>query len=186
MIAYLKGKIKYQGVNYIILDVHDIGYKIFVSSTTSYKLQATSCLWIFNHIREDRHELYGFEKQEELTFFESLLKVNGVGPKMAINILSKTNLDQLKQTIIKGDIKLLTAVGGVGKKIAGKIIIELKNKLSDNGNINFSDSATEEIIDALKQLGYKEQEIIPYLSKIPKKYKDSSEKVRWMLKNLRT
>ena len=191
MIAYLKGKIKYRGSNYIILDVNDVGYKIFVSSAASYpsadeagKLQATSSIWIFHHIKEDKNELYGFNTQEELNFFELLLKVNGVGPKMASNILSKTNVNKLKQAISQGDVKLLTAVGGVGKKIAGKIIVELKNKLSTDDKIDFSDQSTEEVLDALKQLGYKEQEIILYLSRIPAKFKTSSEKVKWVLKTI--
>ena len=184
MIGYLKGKIIYQCSNYIILEVNNIGYKIFISSATSYKLQATSSFWIYHQIKEDKNDLYGFKSQDELAFFENLLKVNGVGPKMASNILSKVDVFKIKQAIGRGDIKLLTAIGGVGKKIASKIVVELKNKISADDSIDLNDSITEEVIEALKQLGYKQSEIIPYLSRIPLKYKTSSEKVKWILKSI--
>ena len=185
MIVYLRGKIIHRGSNYIILDVHDVGYKVFSNKAIKQYSNRAIELFIYHHIKEDRSDLYGFKSREELAFFENLIKVNGVGPKMATNILSKTNIDQLKQTISKGDIKLLTAIGGVGKKIAGKIIIELKNKFSVDDKIDFSDSTTEEVLSALSQLGYKQSEIVPYLTKIPSSCNTSSQKVKWILKNLK-
>lgn len=185
MLGYLKGKIKYQGLNYIILDVHDVGYKVFSNIAIEQYSNRAIELYIHHHIREDTSDLYGFTTQEELEFFELLLRVNGVGPKMARNIMAKNSIKNLKSAISKGDIKLLTAVGGVGKKIAGKIIVELKNKLGDESNIDFSDTQTEEVLEALKQLDYKEQEIVPILAKIPAKLSTAQEKVRWILKNIK-
>jgi len=199
MISYLKGKIKYQTSNWIILDVHGVGYKIYVSKCQSVKVSKkelknsdtltrdTIELFIYNHIREDRSELYGFKTMDELHFFELLIGVNGVGPKMGMNILSKADIEQIKKAILSNDITLLTAIGGVGKKIASKIIIELKNKLGSLEDVDLSnlDGESNEFVDAMSALGYKKTEIIPYLSKLPTDLKSTQEKVRWMLKQMK-
>jgi len=185
MISYLKGKNIQIGGDYVVIDVNDVGYQVFVIDVSRCKINSTISFWIHEHIREDRHELYGFFSPAELNFFIELISVNGVGPKMARTIMSKNSIDKLQAAIIQGDIKLLTAVGGVGKKIAGKIIIELKNKLSSNDTINFSDESTEEVLDALKQLGYKEQELIPFLSKMPEDLVTTQNKIKWILKHIK-
>ncbi len=129
MIAYLKGTIQYLGSNHVVLLTKDgIGYKVLTLHVTRYSLRDSVEFYTHHHIREDRQELYGFEKIEELQMFELLLGVSGVGPKIAANIISKTSRDKLQQAIEEGDSTLFTAISGVGKKMAMKIIIDLKNK----------------------------------------------------------
>lgn len=183
MIAYLRGKIKYLGPNWIILDVNGVGYKIYIPKVTSYKLHATSEFYIYHHIREDRSELYGFSEMEDLQTFELLLGVSGIGPKIAANIISKTGREKLQQAIGKGDTTLFTAISGVGKKMAMKIIIELKNKTIENiSDITGLSESSQELVGAMESLGYKKPEIYPLLSKMPNNLKDTQEKIKWMLK----
>lgn len=189
MIAYLKGKIKYIGANWIILDVNGVGYKVQVKSQ---KVKGKSGdkveFYIYNHIREDRNELYGFETMEDLQFFELLISVNGVGPKMAMNILSHAKLEQLEKAINSNDTTLLTAIGGVGKKIATKIIIDLKNKIGkmDDADLGEIMEGGNELLDATTALGYKKAEIMPYLGKMPSKLISTEEKIKWLLKEMKS
>lgn len=204
MIAYLKGKIKYITQGWIILDVNGVGYKVHINpnvnppaggrnpkqiqSPNDQKTKKVSNsdteFYIYHHIREDRSELYGFETIEDLQAFELLLEVNGVGPKMAANILAKTTQNDLKQAIIKGDSGFFLSISGVGKKLAGKILLELKNKISgDEFNLaDFNDESSEEIIGAMEGLGYTKKEIYPLLGKIPVELKKPEEKIKWLLK----
>lgn len=188
MIAYLKGKIKYIGSNWIILDVNGIGYKIYFKiKNLKLKIDELCELYIYHHIREDRSELYGFGSMEELQLFELLIGVNGVGPKMAMNILAGAKPEQLEKAVNTNDTTLLTAIGGVGKKIATKIIIELKNKISQIGESDLGEimDGGNELIDATTALGYKKVEIMPYLSKMPSKLTSTEEKVKWLLKEMK-
>ena len=114
--------------------------------------------------------------------FELLLSVNGVGPKMAMTVLSRATLEKLKDAVSKGDISLLTAVSRVGKKLASKIIIELKSKLGSDSDIDIGEGS-QEVIDALESLGYKKSEIVGVLSKIPSNIQKTEEKIKWVLKN---
>lgn len=184
MIGYLKGKIIHRGVNWLILDVSGVGYKVF-----SCNMQHVTCnmgdnkgFWIHHHVREDRQELYGFKTIEELEMFELLLRVSGVGPKMALAILSKTELEKIKQAINKGDTTFLTTVAGIGRKLASKIIIELKNKISDFDLQGIEKS--EEVLEALQSLGYRKQDLAKVLARMPANLKSTEEKVKWVLKNL--
>jgi Holliday junction DNA helicase RuvA len=186
MISYLKGKIKYVGSNWLILDVNDVGYKVFISKPyTSKPYNSTPlCLYTYHQIREDRSDLYGFETIEELNVFELLLEVNGVGPKMAMNILSGAKVENIKNAIIGGDATFFVAISGVGKKLASKILLELKNKLGDSDyNILENSEASTELLDAMQSLGYQKSEIYKLISKIPKDLKSTQDKVKWMLKN---
>lgn len=221
MIAYLSGKIKYLGSNWLILDVGGVGYKIFINSkfqtlsskqiqnfnkkkskslknldfenskiVSSLELNTsnlTAELYIYHHIREDADDLYGLDTPEELQMFELLVSVSGVGPKMAMNILSTYDTAKINQIIINSDAGSLTAVSGVGKKLSMKMILDLKSKL-DSGAINsFSDfdSSSQEVADALESLGYKRYEISQYLAKIPQELTTTQDKVKWILKNIK-
>ena len=188
MIAYLKGRIKYLALNWLILDVNGIGYKIYLKTENSkLKIDEILELFIYNHIREDRQELYGFLKMEELQMFELLISVNGVGPKMAMNILSQVGSDKLKSAIINGDSMIFTTISGVGKKIAAKIIIELKNKIGglDDINLNQVMGGDNDLTDALCSLGYSKSEIFAFIKEIPENAKTTEEKVKWVLKKVK-
>lgn len=184
MIAYLSGKIKYQTLNWLILDVHGVGYKIQLKiDNLKLKIGDEVELYIYNHIREDKNDLYGFLTIEELNVFEMLLEVNGVGPKMAMNILSGVKVVKIKSAIVSGDATFFTAISGVGKKLAGKIILELKGKLGDGDyDILENTEGSSELLDAMQSLGYKKHEIYKVVAQLPGNLKTTQEKIKWMLK----
>jgi len=184
MIAYLRGKIKHMAANWLILDVNGVGYKIQLK-TDNCKLKAggEAEFYIYHHIREDRSELYGFSKIEDLQMFELLLGVSGVGPKIAQNILSQTTREKLEAAIVNGDASLFTAISGVGKKMAMKILLELKNKTPDTlEGIGKLSESSEELLEAMQSLGYKKQEIYPMLAKLPVDIEGTEAKIKWLLK----
>ncbi|EKD56923.1 MAG: hypothetical protein ACD_58C00043G0008 [uncultured bacterium] len=195
MISYLCGTIKFIAPNWLILDVNGVGYKVYI--TTNYELRTTKFrssklevnssaeLYVYHHIREDASDLYGLETPEELQMFELLISVSGVGPKMAMNILSTYDVNKITQIIINSDASSLTAVSGVGKKLSMKMILDLKSKL-DSGAINSFDdfdNSSQDLFDALESLGYKKHEVSSLLAKIPSDLDTIEKKVRWILKH---
>ena len=174
MYEYIKGK--YIGINkdYIIVENNGIGYKIFTSGATMSAMPKSGeevQLYLEQIVREDFIGLYGFETKEELEMFKLLLGINGVGAKAALSLLSISRINNLKYAIITGDDKQLCKAPGVGKKTAGRIILELKEKLSKEDMIIDSEGLEEisgdnenyavkmnEALGALLALGYSEKE----------------------------
>ncbi len=164
MIARITGKITFKSPDYIIVNVNGIGYQVFVSLSTYYELpdiEESLDLHIYTYVREDMLRLYGFLKSEEHNVFKQLISVSSIGPKMALNILSRIKAKDLREAIGKGDILKLNSIPGIGKKTSERIVIELKDKigydytsslhpLSGNGNNNLTDT-----LSALINLGYK-------------------------------
>lgn len=187
MIATIIGKIDFVGIGYIILEVSGVGYKIFVNSTTLLKLKKgdKKKFYVHQYIRESQMDLYGFLFIEELELFELLITVSGVGPKAGLIILARSKPSDVKSAIIKGDLDIFTSVSGVGRKTATRIILDLKGKISDD-DMSFLTAGEdfEEIVDALKNLGYQAQEVKKVLIKIPKNIEAPEEKIRWALKQL--
>ena len=132
MIGYLEGKLRYKSPEYIIIDVHGVGYCVQVPLSTFYELPDVSqvaVLNIYTHVREDTLQLYGFRSHAEKEMFLFLITVNGVGPRLAMNILSGINPDGLRQLVLHQDHGRLRNIPGVGKKIAERIVLELRDKL---------------------------------------------------------
>lgn len=192
MITYLKGKVKYKNRNYIILDVQDVGYRIFVTPQLQEKLEENQEieLYTFQYIGEDKVELYGFKHVNELEFFEQLIQISGIGPKSALGILTQATVDEIKRAIIHGDSTLLTKVSGIGKKTAERIILELKNKIdvSKREEKEFLKEGgikeESEALDGLVGLGYSLKEAREVLKQIPEKAKTVEQKVKEALKLL--
>lgn len=186
MLGYLKGKIDSTGAGVLYLDVNGVGYKIFVVPTEEYQIEKSTKLYIHEHIREDAHDLYGFASFPELELFEKLISVNGVGPKAGLLIMSSAESQKIISAIVHEDISFFTALSGIGKKVAAKIILELKSKLSgiDGSGVIFSNQESSEVVDALLSLGYKKVEISQILSKIPTDVESSEDKIRWALKHI--
>jgi holliday junction DNA helicase RuvA len=133
MYDYIQGTLQTVYTDSLVLDTGGIGYKIFVSKTEKGRFQAPSStlkLYIDLIIREDAHTLYGFSSIGERDLFRLLLQVNGIGPKVAINIMSSTNAVQLAAALQSKDTKLLSAIPGIGKKLADRLIVELHEKIS--------------------------------------------------------
>jgi holliday junction DNA helicase RuvA len=164
MIAYLKGKILEKGLTYIILENQGIGYKVFViPDVLSQSIGSEIVLYIYHKVADDGQSLFGLPDFAALQFFEMLITVSGVGPKVALAILSAAQVDAVKQAIAAQDSAIFTRISGVGLKTAEKIIVELKNKV---GALGVSANASSEIFDALLALGYNQREVREMINKL--------------------
>lgn len=183
MYEYIKGS--YMGIvkDYVVVENNKIGYKIFTSGNTMAnmpKINDEVTLYIEQIVREDFIGLYGFATKEELEMFKLLLGINGVGAKAAMSLLSISSVTNLKYAIIIGDEKTITRAPGIGKKTAGRIILELKDKLKSTEVIESVDSENmvemiedysnniSEALAALISLGYTEKEAEKALAKVNK------------------
>jgi holliday junction DNA helicase RuvA len=189
MISFLKGKIIKIANNFVILNNADIGYKVFVGENAVADLSGAleAEFWIYQNIREDANELYGFSTYEKLEMFEMLLTVNGIGPKSATGIMSAISAEELKEAIATGDLAMLTKVSGVGKKTAERIVLDLRDKIGFIASTTAgSGSATRgEEIDALMALGYSMQQSREALGKVDKSISESGKRIREALKNIK-
>lgn len=169
MIALVRGTLAYKSINHVIIDVGGVGYRLFISLATFYSLPETGEVSLFTHthVREDALLLYGFLSMEEKNLFVILIGISGIGPKVAINILSHIPAEDLKRAIATGDVKRLTGLPGIGKKTAERLVLELKDKIGPIEGLSGSvDSTTaigtsagdlvNDVISALVNLGYKE------------------------------
>jgi Holliday junction DNA helicase RuvA len=189
MIARLEGTISYNTDKYVIIDVSGVGYKVFLSTDAMMSINISDkyAFWIYTAVRENSIDLYGFPHIEELSFFELLLDVSGIGPKGALGILSMASVDTLTRAIATGDTGYLTKVSGIGKKTAEKIVIELRDKMKGRmGNDTSNSSLREEsdIIEALKSLGYSQNEARDALKNIPDEIKSTNARIKEALKIL--
>jgi len=184
MITTLKGKIKYKGGDFIILDVNNVGYKVKIQNPNSeFPKNKEVEIFTYLYVRENELSLYGFKTIEELGIFELLLLVSGIGPKGALKILSLTPPKILKEAIFKGDKNILAKTAGISERIAQRIITELKGKISEfEGKEDISEIS--EAIDALISLGYTRNEALAALEKLPPDIKNAAERVKLALKNL--
>ncbi len=185
MIAHLIGKILFRGSRYVIVDVLGTGYKIFMSSEGLKSMRTGEEVRIFTHlhVRENALELYGFGTMAELEFFEMLIGISGIGPKSAIGILSVAPLDILKRAIGAGDAVHLIKVSGIGRKIAEKVIVELRDKLAGGSEVSVSNDDAD-ALDALTSLGYREREAREALHKVSESADTLDKKIKAALKIL--
>lgn len=132
MIAFLHGTLVEKTPSVVTLDVHGVGYHVFISLGTYDRLPSTgsACrLLTYHHIREDAHLLFGFVQPEEKAMFERLIGVSGVGPKLALSVLSGLTVTELSLAITEGNVKRISSVHGIGKKTAERLILELRDKI---------------------------------------------------------
>ena len=166
MISFLKGKIYSKESSTIIFDVNGIGYLINVPSVNNFNSSSEEQLiFTYLYIREDRLVLYGFTSKNERDFFKILIDAPGIGPKMALNILADMGVDNFQNAVLKEDLNIISSISGIGKKMAKKIVLELKEKFKQ---YNFSEDITStelktkvfinDAIEALKALGYQDKE----------------------------
>lgn len=162
MIAHLRGKLLAKHPNQAIVETHGVGYDVTISVPTFSQLPSTGsevALHIHTHVREDAFSLYGFLSLDEKRLFEKLLTVSGIGPKLAITILSGMPADEMIAAIRGGDVACLTRIPGIGKKTAERMVLELRDKLPPAGApVEASASAItpieEDVLSALVNLGY--------------------------------
>ena len=199
MIAQLSGRLTYKSPEYSIIDVSGVGYQVFTPFSTFYELPDIENLVILNtytHVREDTLQLFGFLTVAEKVIFQLLISVSGIGPKLAVNILSGITAEELKGALSKGNIARLTAIPGVGKKTAERMILELKDKAlklhkqepaaAPSRPALTQDDIHEDAVSALVNLGYKLPLAEGALEKVKKESPDSDieEMIRGALKIL--
>lgn len=181
MFAYIKGTLEYKGNDSIIIEAGGIGYRVYTALSTINNIgQVGSASKVFTHyyVREDIVALYGFYTMEELGMFDMLLTVSGVGPKAAISMISTLSPSRFALAVVSQDAKSLTKAPGIGSKMAQRIILELKDKISKEqltaknaainpDNVEFAgDSAVSEAVSALMVLGYSSLEASSSVSKV--------------------
>ena len=161
MIASLDGVVASVSGSDVVLEVNGIGYRVFAGPSTLSALRSGERAKLFTHhlVREDTQALYGFRSTEELAFFELITTVSGVGPKVGLAIVSSRPVPDLELAILQGDDAVLTAVSGVGKRLAGRIVLELKEKVVAAGeSVTGAGGGEAEVIAALEALGYSSRE----------------------------
>jgi len=188
MIAYLYGRVILERCGFLILDVNGVGYKVFVPvnlslSSTSIEGDKNIKLYIYQHLREGSSDLYGFLEFQELEIFQKLISVNGVGPKVGMAIMSVADSKKIYQAIESEDLLFFSSIPGIGKKVAAKIILELKSKISSIKEMT-GNGSSEELFEALASLGYSRSDVIKIIPKIPPEVSEIEDKIRWILKNL--
>jgi holliday junction DNA helicase RuvA len=189
MISRLTGQIIHIDPKYIVLDVNGVGYKVFITADLLSKTSSDTLvtLWTYLAIRENAMDLYGFPTLRDLNFFELLLTVSGIGPKTAIGILNGATVESIETAVQTGDTSHLVKVSGIGKKVAEKIVLELKDKVEKISHTPESRSAMKnnyDALEALKSLGYSQNEARDALKEISKTVTNTSEKIKEALKIL--
>lgn len=180
MIATLRGVLSYKSTQHVIVDVHGIGYRVAVPLATFYMLPdvgATVTLAIHTHVREDAISLFGFHSAEEKAIFQRMIAVSGIGPRLALNILSGIAPDELTGAILAEDMGRLVTIPGVGRKMAERLIFELKEKLMSAGvdpmrHRSEEDALRDDALSALVNLGYKESIAKKAIDRASKECKD--------------
>lgn len=196
MISFLEGRVDTVGVNYLVLNTNGIGYQINIPAYNNLFLKTgdKTKIYTYLYLREDRIMFYGFLTKEEENFFELLISTPGVGPKVGLNILSKMTPDYFSKAILQEDLDSITAIPGIGNKLAKKIVLELKEKVS---KITFLEAGLgktlkseniSDAIDALKVLGYNYKKAKSAVEKTQEKFKGeltAEELIRESLKIIR-
>lgn len=197
MIGSLTGKVHMLTAPHILLEVNGVGYEVETPLSTFCQLKndQTITLWTHLTVREDAHLLYGFINPDDKTLFRTLLKVNGVGPKLALGVLSSMSAAMLIQSIEMQDITTLTRIPGVGKKTAERLVIELRDRLQSlsgntktvEGHSQITLSAASPIAEAeaaLVSLGYKPVEAQRAVASIKDNHSDTADLIRAALKGM--
>jgi len=190
MIYSLTGTISLRRDSYIVLIVGGLGLKVSVPASFVPEIDASGTVSLFTHlhVREDALDLYGFGTEDELSFFEALISVSGVGPKSALGILGVAPLERLHAALAEGDAALFQKTSGIGRKTAERIIIDLKEKIAASydattiGKIK----ADADILEALVGLGYSRKQAQGAIARIDPALLGMNERLRDALKNIKT
>ena len=173
MISSLRGKLESLGVDWAIINVGGIGFQVYIPTSTMSALGPVGGevkLHTHFHLREDNATLYGFGSAEELALFQTLIGVSGLGPKLALSMLSAMSVEQLTMAIVTGGVDLLTTIPGIGKKMASRLILELKEKIGAGW---ISTPATQlaqentDVLGALISMGYTVAEATKAVASLP-------------------
>lgn len=190
MYAYFKGLIKDITNNSVTIDVNDIGYNIYMAEDdlNKFKLEDKVLIYTYFQHREDDMRLFGFLTKSRLEFFKKLISVSGVGSKVALGIISNISVEDMCSAIATDNLLTLKNVPGIGPKLAGKIIFELKDKISNeeifSKSITKNSIEVDEAITALKVLGYSERELVSCINELNLENKSVQDIIRMCLKHM--
>ncbi len=169
----LSGKVAEKLAELVVIDVHGVGYGLFVTAEDHGKLKIgeQAKVYVYEHIRENTHDLFGFTAEDTRFLFQQLIDVNGVGPKMALNILSVGNSSEVRAAIASGDVKFIQAASGIGKKVAERVVVDLKDKvgLKSSADAVFTSGdavSSDEAVQALVALGYTTTDAVASLKQV--------------------
>jgi len=190
MIATLSGVVAEKLAEIVVLDVRGVGYGLLVPVEDYGRLSAGERVkfYVHEHIRENAHDLYGFLHTDTKQLFEQLLEVNGVGPKMALNVLGVGSADDVRRAIAAGDTKFIQGAQGVGKRVAERVVVDLKDKVglastADSSGIFVGTANQDEATQALVALGYSPQDAASALAKVDEKL-NIEDRVKQALKGV--
>ena len=187
MIARLSGTIVHKEARFAIIDVSGVGYKVAMTEETLADLREDAKVTLFTYlaVREDALDLYGFKDFATKSFFELLISISGIGPKTALGVLNVTTLPALRRAVTSQDTSHLTKVSGIGNKLAQKIVLELKGKFEAE-DAESGTTLREEVdaLEALKSLGYSQNEAREALKKVEAIHTRTSDRVKAALKIL--
>ena len=189
MIGYIEGTVIAQRNNYVIVKTGGIGYKVSVTreALSRLSLESPATFWTYLAVREDALDLYGFDSELELRFFQLLLTVSGIGPKSALAVLDVAAVETLRSAIMKNNPGYLTKVSGIGKKTAEKIVLELKDKVGlESMEGSGALKGDEEALEAMRALGYSSGEARDALRKVSHEVINSNDRLREALKIIGT
>lgn len=188
MLAHLAGTVYTVKPSFTVLDVHGVGYKIHCTPRQLDTLKVgDECLFVTHLVvREDALELFGFPSYDELELFQLLIGISGIGPRSALSIIGLDSIGKLVGAIAHGDVSYLTAVSGVGKKSAEKIVLELKDKMAyiDTGDAEPLRHEDADVLEALKAMGYRAEEAREALKTIPGEITEQGSRIREALRVL--
>lgn len=197
MIGYVHGQVSHLFADYCFVDVQGVGYRLHISAATRQKLSVGTAVTLFTYlnVREDALLLYGFYSSDEYELFLQLISVAGIGPKVALGILSTVSPDDFRIAVSQKNIGLLTKIPGIGKKTAERLILELKDKIgaiatgaamSDEAStvINANDDVVSQALQALLALGYSQAEVAPVLRKSTGSVKTVEEAIKLVLREM--
>ncbi len=190
MIATLEGTLEYCGIDAAVIKVGGVGVQVYLPGSTLIQLGALGdkiSLYTHLYVKEDNISLYGFTSTEEVALFKNLISISGIGPKVALALLSKLSAEQLATAIISGNVDLIQQVPGIGKKMANRLVVELRDKLEREWKEAALPLAPKDsdAIAALTSLGYSLREVIQVVSSIPNSSELSlEEKVKLALQQL--
>jgi Holliday junction DNA helicase RuvA len=188
MIAHLAGTVLATHPGFLILDVGGVGYRVHVTerARTGVTTHDEVSLFIHTAVREDSLNLFGFPSYEELELFELLIGISGIGPRSALGIIGLESIETLVSAIAAGDVAYLTKVSGVGKKSAEKIVLELQDKVAalPRAERRAIHDGEEDILEALRALGYRADEAREALRRVPDEVVDQGARIKDALRFL--
>jgi Holliday junction DNA helicase RuvA len=187
MIAYVKGVLSEKHDGVVFVETEGVGYSLLVSQNTDSSLSVgePAKLYVYEQIREDTHEFYGFITYADKQFFEKLLSVNGVGPRMALSIVNLGGVDDIKHAIATENVAFLIRASGVGRRLAERLVVDLKDTFAEAallGKVSAGQTVENDALQALLGLGYNQAEAVQALANV--EGETTEERIRQALTRL--